>query len=169
MKSPARVRLASAGIVGLSVLCFAAPGAAKVHPEAARAVREAAARARLSALPRALALYVRGLCCASCGIGVRKKIGKLDFVDRTRLNKGVEIDPKMQIAFVALKPKRAAPLPVLAKAVRDAGYELALVYRLGRDGKLRAEVPREPRSRATAGGRLGASPAHAAGSCSLCA
>jgi len=75
----------------------------KTYPEAKQENRSIAAKAKLESGPDMVTIYAKGLCCPSCAIGIRKKVGKLDFVDTKRLKKGVELDAKMQLATVALK------------------------------------------------------------------
>jgi copper chaperone CopZ len=107
-------------------------------PEASQEVRIKAAKEKLKAQPSAVSLYVKGLCCPSCAIGVRKKIGKLDFVDKKRFTKGVQLDTKTQLATVALKKGKSPDAAALAKAVKDSGYDPVNLYLL-KDGKLKIE------------------------------
>ena len=110
--------------------------AQKKNPEASQKMRNGAAVAKLKAEANTVVVYARGMCCASCGIGIRKKISKLDFVDRGRFNKGVDLDPKTQLVIVALKEGSSATPQVLSQAVEDAGYDAIHMYKLD-GGKLR--------------------------------
>lgn len=105
-----------------------------VSPEATEEVRLAAAKAKLSSESDTVVLYARGLCCPSCAIGIRKKVSKLDFVDRSRFKKGVELDTKTQLVTVAVAEGREADHDSLAKAIDDAGYDPERVYFLENDG-----------------------------------
>jgi len=100
----------------------------KVSPEATEEVRLASAREKLSSQPDTVVVYAKGLCCPSCAIGIRKKISKLEFVDRSRFNKGVELDTKTQLVSVAVRKGSEANYDSLAKAVDDAGYDPARAY-----------------------------------------
>jgi copper chaperone CopZ len=96
--------------------------------EASEQVRSAAAKKKLGDQPGALCLYVKGLCCPSCAIGIRKKVAKLDFVDGKQFSKGVDLDAKTQLVLIGLK-KGAQPDNVkLAKAIEDAGYDPVHLY-----------------------------------------
>ncbi len=56
--------------------------AAEVSPEVSEDERRVAAQELLEKEPKTAVLYVQGLCCPSCAIGIRKKVSKLAFVDR---------------------------------------------------------------------------------------
>jgi len=99
-----------------------------VSPEASEATRLASAKEKLNAESDAVILYARGLCCPSCAIGVRKMLSKLEFVDRQRFNKGVELDTKTQLVTVAINSGDQADFDSLAKAINKAGYDPAKAY-----------------------------------------
>lgn len=113
--------------------------AAEEYPEASRESRVAAAKAILAKEPDVVTIFTKGLCCPSCAIGIRKKVGKLDFVDTKRLKKGVDLDAKMQLATIALKEGAVPELDALAKAIDDAGYDGVHLFHL-EDGEMK-EVP----------------------------
>jgi len=112
---------------------------AEENPEATQNVRNSAAVNILKAEQEVALIYAKGLCCASCGIGVRKKISKLDFVDKKRFNKGVVLDAKTQLVTIALIKGKSAVSADLATAVEDAGYDPMHIYTL-KDGKLRTKA-----------------------------
>ncbi len=109
-----------------------------VSPEATEEVRIVAAKEKLEKEPNAVVLYAKGLCCPSCAIGVRKLISKLDFVDRGRFNKGVDLDTKTQLATVAIADGKKPDLKALSQAVWSAGYDPVRAYKLI-SGKLLTE------------------------------
>ena len=106
--------------------------------EASEENRRAAAKQTLQAQPAAALLYVKGLCCASCAIGIRKKVAKLDFVDKKRFKKGVELDAKTQLVTVGLLKGKKVDKKALAKAIEDAGYDPVRLYALT-DGQVTAD------------------------------
>ena len=118
-------------------LMFAFVGVSQAQPlpEAPEAERETIALELLKKNPNAVLIYAKGLCCQSCGIGVRKKVTQLTFVDQTRYNAGVELHPQSQLATIAIKKKRSANGKALGKAIDDAGYDPVNMYTLKR-GKL---------------------------------
>ena len=65
-------------------------GLAEETPEASEQTRRVAAKQKLQAQPDVALLYVKGLCCASCAIGIRKKVAKLDFVDKSLSEKCIK-------------------------------------------------------------------------------
>lgn len=109
-----------------------------VSPEATEEIRIVAAKDMLSKEPDTVVLYAKGLCCHSCGIGVRKMISRLDFVDRKRFNKGVELDTKTQLVVVAIAESEMPDLESLSEAIVDAGYDPVRSYRLT-DGNLQTD------------------------------
>jgi copper chaperone CopZ len=117
------------------VLTLAGQSQAQPLPEAPEAERKAIALDLLKKSPNAVLIYAKGLCCQSCGIGVRKKVTKLTFVDQTRYNSGVELHPKSQLATIAIKAKQSANPKELSKAIDDAGYDPVSIYSL-KGGKL---------------------------------
>jgi copper chaperone CopZ len=111
----------------------------KSNPEISQDERSVAALKVLTEIDKAMALYVKGLCCPSCAIGIRKKVSLLDFIDTERLKKGVNLDTKTQLATIAVKDKKVVDTSALAQAVRDAGYTPSHLYRL-RNGELETVV-----------------------------
>lgn len=99
-------------------------------PEATKETRSAAAKQKLQAESEAAVVYVRGLCCASCAIGIRKKVARLDFVDKKRFNKGVELDAKTQLVLIGLRKDKPVDNAALAGAIEDAGYDPVHLYEL---------------------------------------
>ena len=90
----------------LFVLALSSSASAQMldaYPEISAIEREAAAQIAVKS-PDTVALYAKGLCCASCAIGIRKKVSVLSFVDTTRFNQGIELDPKTQLVRIAIKP-----------------------------------------------------------------
>ena len=109
-----------------------------ISDEATEEVRVVAAKEKLSKEENAVVLYARGLCCPSCSIGVRKLVSRLDFVDRRRFNKGVDLDTKTQLVTVAIGEEKVADFKALSVAIFDAGYDPVRSYRL-EDGNLLTE------------------------------
>ena len=104
--------------------------APKKYPEVNQEVRAKAAATVLQKEQGIALLYVRGLCCPSCGIGVRLKLSKLKFVDKKRFKKGIDMDPKTQLVTVALKEGRAIDQDEIEKKVDDAGFDAMEWYTL---------------------------------------
>lgn len=109
-----------------------------VSPEAKESDRRVAAEAKLKAESSSITLYAKGLCCPSCSIGVSKMVSKLDFVDRKRFNKGVELDTKMQLVSVAVREGANVNYDSLAAAVGKAGYDPVRAYSID-DGALKTQ------------------------------
>jgi copper chaperone CopZ len=122
-----------------SLACTHLQAVEEPYPEAKQEERAVAAKAKLTATPDTVTVFAKGLCCPSCAIGIRKKVGKLNFVDTKRLKKGVDLDAKMQLATIALKKGQSPDTDMLAKAIHDAGYTPVQMFQLS-DGKVE-EVP----------------------------
>jgi len=105
-------------------------GFAANEKEACPEQRSAAALAKLKSVDQIVSLHAKGACCPSCAIGIRIKISKLDFVDRKRFSKGIDLDPKHALVHVAIKSGESADLPALSKAIKDAGYDPDIAYTL---------------------------------------
>jgi hypothetical protein len=108
------------------------------YPEVGQELRNKIALSKLKDEPNAVAMYVKGFCCPSCGIGVRIKVSRLEFVDQKRFNNGVDFDVEHQLVTVALKSGATPSREALAKAIADAGYEAVHLYTV-QDGTLQTE------------------------------
>jgi len=71
--------------------------------------------------------------CESCGLGVRKKLQKLKFVDTSKPQKGIVMDVKSQLVSITLKQGLSADVEAIKKAIKGAGYDPIALYEL--DGK----------------------------------
>ena len=103
--------------------------------EASEEARAKVAKAKLNKESSVSIMYVKGLCCPSCAIGIRKKVNKLEFVDTTRFVGGVVLDTKYQLVVVALKDGKQVKSKPFAQAIVDAGYDPMHLYHI-KDGTL---------------------------------
>ena len=126
-----------AAIMVVAALGVASATAADGDPDAKQEVRNVAAAKLLKERKDVSLLYVKGLVCPSCAIGIRIKVGKLPFVDSTRYKRGIDMDTKTQLLTIALLPGAKANIGELDKAITNAGYEPAEWYSL-ENGKLKA-------------------------------
>ncbi len=126
-----------AAIMVVAALGVASATAADGDPDAKQEVRNVAAAKLLKERKDVSLLYVKGLVCSSCGIGIRVKVGKLPFVDSTRYKRGIDMDTKTQLLTIALLPGAKANAGELDKAITNAGYEPVEWYSI-EDGKLEA-------------------------------
>ena len=126
-----------AAIMVVAALGVASATAADGDPDAKQEVRNVAAAKLLKERKDVSLLYVKGLVCPSCAIGIRIKVGKLPFVDSTRYKRGIDMDTKTQLLTIALLPGAKANAGELDKAITNAGYEPVEWYSI-EDGKLEA-------------------------------
>ena len=126
-----------AAIMVVAALGVASATAADGDPDAKQEVRNVAAAKLLKERKDVSLLYVKGMVCSSCAIGIRVKVGKLPFVDSTRYKRGIDMDTKTQLLTIALLPGAKANAGELDKAITNAGYEPVEWYSI-EDGKLEA-------------------------------
>lgn len=74
------------------------------------------------------AVYVKGLVCASCGIGLRVHLSKVEGVDKKQFKKGVDVDAENQLVVVAFKEGVEPEMDAVRQAIENAGYEAAHYY-----------------------------------------
>ena len=120
--------------VALSIVTVSA---ADGDPDAKQEVRDIAAKSKLKERKNISLLYVKGLVCPSCAIGIRVKVGKLPFVDVSRYKRGVDMDIKSQLLTIALLPDVKTDKRSINKAVSNAGYDAVEWYSM-EGGKIKA-------------------------------
>ena len=91
-------------------------------------LRDQAAKGMVENHPNYLAVYTKGLVCSSCGIGLRIHSSKLEGVDKSQLNNGVDLDVKKQLVLVAFKPDAAIDVDGVREAIYNAGYDPVHYY-----------------------------------------
>ena len=105
--------------------------------EASIEVRLAAAKNVLTESSQITLIYVQGLVCPSCAIGIRKNLSKMDGVDVSRFKQGIDINPETQLVTIALLDDVSLDQKDLIERVEDAGYIAIEEYKL-HDGHLDA-------------------------------
>lgn len=98
--------------------------------EARPEVRLAAAKKTLLSSSNISLVYVKGLVCPSCAIGVRKNLSKMKGVDKKRFKDGIDMNPETQLVSIALKDGAKLNSKDLIERVEDAGYVAVEEYRL---------------------------------------
>lgn len=99
---------------------------AEARPE----VRLAAAKNALLESSKISLVYVKGLVCPSCAIGIRKNLSKMKGVDKKRFKDGIDMNPETQLVSIALKDGVKLDNKDLIERVVDAGYTAVEEYRL---------------------------------------
>jgi copper chaperone CopZ len=105
--------------------------------EARPEVRLEAAKKTLLNSSKISLIYVKGLVCPSCAIGVRKNLSKMKGVDKKRFKDGIGMDPETQLVSIAFKGNFKIDNKDLIERVEDAGYIAVEEYKL-HDGHLDA-------------------------------
>ena len=98
--------------------------------EAPAEVRLAAAQKLLQNSSDISLIYVKGLVCPSCAIGVRKNLSKMDGVDKKRFRDGIDMNPETQLVTIALKKGAQVEVKEVLERVDDAGYAAVEEYKL---------------------------------------
>jgi copper chaperone CopZ len=98
--------------------------------EARPEVRLAAAKKALLESSEISLVYVKGLVCPSCAIGIRKNLSKMKGVDKKRFKDGIDMNPETQLVSIALKDGAKLNSKDLIERVVDAGYVAVEEYRL---------------------------------------
>ena len=109
-------------IIGYFVLHTGFVSAADGVPEVSRDVRAKVAIGKLQVQKQAALLYVKGMTCPSCAIGIRVKLSKLGFVDGSRFKRGIEMDCNNQLLTVALKDGTSPNWTQIEQEIDNAGY-----------------------------------------------
>jgi copper chaperone CopZ len=98
--------------------------------EARPEVRLVAAKETLLESSKISLVYVKGLVCPSCAIGIRKNLSKMKGVDKKRFKDGIDMNPETQLVSIALKDGAQLNSKDLIERVVDAGYVAVEEYRL---------------------------------------
>jgi len=98
--------------------------------EARPEVRLAEAKKTLLSSSNISLVYVKGLVCPSCAIGVRKNLSKMKGVDKKRFKDGIDMNPETQLVAIALKDGAELDNKDLIERVVDAGYVAVEEYRM---------------------------------------
>ena len=98
--------------------------------EARPEVRLTAAKKTLLEKTQISLIYVKGLVCPSCAIGIRKNLSKMNGVDKKRFKDGIDMNPETQLVTIALKDGAELDNKDLIERVVDAGYVAVEEYRL---------------------------------------
>ena len=98
--------------------------------EARPEVRLAAAEKILLGSSNISLIYVEGLVCPSCAIGIRKNLSKMKVVDNKRFKDGIDMNPETQLVTIALNEGEVLNTQELMECVEDAGYAAIEEYRL---------------------------------------
>ena len=98
--------------------------------EARPEVRLAEAKKTLLSSSNISLVYVKGLVCPSCAIGVRKNLSKMKGVDKKRFKDGIDMNPETQLVAIALKDGAELDNKDLIERVVDAGYFAVEEYKL---------------------------------------
>ena len=118
--------LAASLTLGSATSSLANEDKAEITPEQRR---EAAQKVLKESADISL-IYVKGLVCPSCAIGVRKNLSKMKGVDKDRFKDGVDMDADTQLVKIAPKDNISIDNKDLLERIDDAGYSAVEQYKL---------------------------------------
>ena len=73
-------------------------------------------------------IIVQGIVCSFCSQGVKRKLSKLSFIDKSRYSKGVKVEIEIQRVTIAIKPGTEIDMEEVFKSIKSGGYEPVVAY-----------------------------------------
>ena len=86
--------------------------------------------------PNEAVIFVHGLVCSFCAIGVQKKLSKLPFLDKSKYTKGVFVEIEKQKVTIALKKGAKFDIKAITKAIKSGGYAPIKIYIADGNGRI---------------------------------
>ena len=105
----------------------------KDKKEATPEARLQAAEVELTKHSQIALIYVKGLVCPSCGIGVSKNLSRMPGVDKERFKRGIEMNTNTQLVKIALSEQSKLEKKEILERVDDAGFNAIEEYKLHDD------------------------------------
>lgn len=76
-----------------------------------------------------IVIEVHGIVCSFCSQGVRKKLSKLPFIDKSKYTKGVKVEIEKQKVTIAIKPNSNFDIDMVFQSIKSGGYEPVVAYK----------------------------------------
>lgn len=73
-------------------------------------------------------IVVHGIVCSFCSQGVRKKLSKLPFIDKSRYQNGVKVEIEKQKVTIAVKPGSSFDISEVFRSIKSGGYEPVVAH-----------------------------------------
>ena len=105
----------------------------KDKKEATPESRLQAAKVELTKHSQIALIYVKGLVCPSCAIGVSKNLSRMPGVDKERFKRGIEMNTNTQLVKIALSEQSKLEKKEILERVDDAGFNAIEEYKLHDD------------------------------------
>ena len=100
----------------------------KDKKEATPESRLQAAKVELTKHSQIALIYVKGMVCPSCAIGVTKNLSRMPGVDKERFKRGIEMDTNTQLVKIALSDQSKLDKKEILERVEDAGFNAIEEY-----------------------------------------
>ena len=72
--------------------------------------------------------FVNGIVCSFCSLGIRKKLSKLKFIDKSKYKKGSKINVKKQRVKMAFKKDKKIDIDLIYHSIQSGGYDPLTAY-----------------------------------------
>ncbi|MEM8867227.1 MAG: hypothetical protein AAGC73_03065 [Verrucomicrobiota bacterium] len=82
-----------------------------------------------------ISVFVKGLVCSSCGIGLRIHLKKVPGVDTKQLDKGIDMNVDTQLVTLAIKEGESIDMERVYNAIYSAGYNPVHYFEMN-DGRV---------------------------------
>ena len=79
---------------------------------------------------------VHGIVCSFCSVGVRKKLSKLSFIDKSKYNNGIHVLIEKQLVIAAVKPDSYPDIMSAYQAIKSGGYNPVKAILKNKDGEI---------------------------------
>jgi hypothetical protein len=86
---------------------------------------------------------VHGIVCSFCSVGVRKKLSKLPFIDKSKYKDGVLVEIESQKVTIAIKPGAKLDVNAAFESIKSGGYEPVNVMVADEHGVVTTHTPAE--------------------------
>ena len=124
-------------MITIFLLAVAFPAHADQVDGAGSVAGVSGADSKVSVKPGEAVIEVSGVVCSFCAYGLQRKVSKLDFIDRSKYQKGVKIDIQNQQVIFAIKSGQKFKVDQLVDEVKAGGYEPLRIYFLDDKGNIK--------------------------------
>lgn len=76
-----------------------------------------------------IVIIVHGIVCSFCSQGVRKKLSRLPFIDKSKYTNGVKVEIEKQKVTIAIKPNSNFDIDKIFQSIKSGGYEPVVAYK----------------------------------------
>ena len=78
--------------------------------------------------PSQFVVEVKGIVCSFCAYGAKKNLSRVDFLDRSKFNKGLLMETEKGAITAAIAPGKKIDIAKIYKAIKKGGYEILSIH-----------------------------------------